>query len=151
MLYGRRTLRTRLTDSRSVSSTPHESDQFMHLLRLGRSRLFPNIGSMLGWGAHGGRGSVLGGARGGQPGLDTFAALSAADPAGMRSQDLPDLMVAADRLISSLQAMQMAAVAEFARPGRAAGLDRTGHADRKGRRRRLGGRVGGSGGLAQAG
>ena len=58
------------------------------------------------------------------PGLDTFAAVSAADPARMRSQDLPDLMVAADRLISSLQAMQMAAVAEFARPGRAGNLDR---------------------------
>jgi hypothetical protein len=37
---------------------------------------------------------------------------------------LPDLIVSVDRLISLLQAVQMSAVAEFARPGRAGSIDR---------------------------
>src|ERR1700712_6031752 len=58
------------------------------------------------------------------PGLVSFTAVSEATPVSMRSAELPDLIVAADRLISSLQAVQMAAVAVFARPGRAGDLDR---------------------------
>ncbi|MET3803757.1 hypothetical protein ABIB25_000743 [Nakamurella sp. UYEF19] len=74
------------------------------------------------------------------PVADTFEWVTSAVPAALSPSELPDLIVAANRLISHLQAVQIAAVAEFATPGRCgsmtkliAGLiDHTGLANRPG-------------------
>ncbi|MET3807833.1 hypothetical protein ABIB25_004860 [Nakamurella sp. UYEF19] len=74
------------------------------------------------------------------PVADTFGWVTSAVPAALSPSELPDLIVAANRLISHLQAVQIAAVAEFATPGRCgsmtkliAGLiDHTGLANRPG-------------------
>jgi hypothetical protein len=72
------------------------------------------------------------------PGIESFGVVSAACPAELTPADLPDLIVAADRLISHLQAVQVTAVAEFSLPGRSGSMgqlidglvDKTGLADR---------------------
>ncbi|QNK80211.1 hypothetical protein [Nakamurella sp. PAMC28650] len=56
------------------------------------------------------------------PGAASFGAVSAACPAGLSPAQLPDLIVATDRLISHLQAVQVAAVAEFSLPGRSGSM-----------------------------
>ncbi len=58
------------------------------------------------------------------PSVESFDAACAVSPQELRSTELPDLIVSVDRLISRLQAVQMAAVAEFARPGRAGSMQR---------------------------
>ncbi len=58
------------------------------------------------------------------PGAASFGAVSAACPAGLSPAQLPDLIVATDRLISHLQAVQVAAVAEFSLPGRSGSMQK---------------------------
>ena len=58
------------------------------------------------------------------PGADTLQLLAHADPLGLPPSALVDLIVTAGRLISHVQAMQIAAVAEFARPGRCGDLEK---------------------------
>ncbi|MET3806138.1 hypothetical protein ABIB25_003147 [Nakamurella sp. UYEF19] len=74
------------------------------------------------------------------PVADTFEWVTSAVPAALSPSELPDLIVAANRLISHLQAVQIAAVAEFATPGRCGSMtklidgliDHTGLANRPG-------------------
>lgn len=58
------------------------------------------------------------------PAAESFAAVTRACPAGLSPSELPDLIVATDRLISHLQALQVAAVAEFSLPGRSRNIQK---------------------------
>ncbi|SDP16781.1 protein of unknown function [Nakamurella panacisegetis] len=58
------------------------------------------------------------------PSPSTFGAVSDADAAALSPADLLDLIVVTDRLQSRLAALQMTAMAEFARPGRAGRIER---------------------------
>ncbi len=56
------------------------------------------------------------------PDAVSFAAVTAARPAQLPPTELVDMIVTTEKLISHLHALQIGAVAEFARPGRAGDL-----------------------------
>ena len=58
------------------------------------------------------------------PGPGSLAVVDAADPAGLSPAELVDLVVTSSRLIAHVQAVHVAAVAEFARPGLCGDLER---------------------------
>ena len=58
----------------------------------------------------------------GLPCTASFEAVVASQPARLAPNELVELIVAAEKLISHVQALQVAAVAEFARPGRCGDL-----------------------------
>lgn len=57
------------------------------------------------------------------PDRDGFTAVSTAEAGRLPGRNVVDVIVAAERLIGHLQAAQLTAIAEFARPGRAAPVD----------------------------